>query len=40
VRGRYLVLEAITQDEVVVEDIEVQYSGLRAPWEPRGAKPQ
>jgi hypothetical protein len=40
VQGRYLVLEAIAQDEVVVEDIEVQYSGLKAPWEPRGAKPQ
>ncbi len=35
VRGQYLILEAIAQDEVVVEDVEVQYSGLRAPWEPR-----
>lgn len=33
VRGRYLVFEAITDEEVVVEDIEVQYGGLRAPWE-------
>jgi hypothetical protein len=33
VRGRYLVFEALTTEEVVVEDIEVQYGGLRAPWE-------
>ncbi len=38
VRGRTLILEVITQDEVVVEDVEVQYSGLRAPWEPRSSK--
>jgi hypothetical protein len=33
IRGRALVFEALTNDEVVVEDIEVQYAGLRAPWE-------
>lgn len=43
VRGRALVFEALTNDEVVVEDIEVQYAGLRAPWEkpspPRSSSP-
>jgi hypothetical protein len=34
-RGRYLIFEAIANDEVVVEDIEVQYSGLRDPLETR-----
>jgi hypothetical protein len=28
-RGRYLIFEALTDDEVVVEDIEVQYGGRR-----------
>ena len=32
-RGRYLIFEAIANDEVVVEEIEVQYSGLRDPLE-------
>jgi len=32
-RGHTLVFEALTNDEVVIEDIEVQYAGLRAPWE-------
>jgi hypothetical protein len=38
-RGRTLIFEALTNDEVVIEDIEVQYAGLRPPWEkprPRG----
>ena len=38
-RGRTLTFEALTNEEVVVEDIEVQYAGLRDPWErkrPRG----
>jgi hypothetical protein len=34
-RGRYLIFEAIANDEVVVEDIAVQYSGLRDPLETR-----
>ncbi|HEX9945195.1 MAG TPA: hypothetical protein VGG03_24555 [Thermoanaerobaculia bacterium] len=34
-RGRFLVFEALTSEEVVVEDIEVQYAGLRDPWERR-----
>ncbi len=38
VRGRYLVFEAIADEEVVVEDVEVQYGGLRAPWEKKGKK--
>jgi hypothetical protein len=33
IRGGHLIFEAITDDEVVLEDVEVQYSGLRAPWE-------
>lgn len=33
VRGRYLVFEALTDEEVVVEEVEVQYGGLKAPWE-------
>ncbi len=40
VRGRYLVFEALTTEEVVVEDIEVQYGGLRAPWEKKPSPPQ
>jgi hypothetical protein len=32
-RGRYLIFEALGGEEVVVEDIEVQYAGLGAPWE-------
>lgn len=31
VRGHTLIFEAIANDEVVVQDIEVQYSGLRDP---------
>jgi hypothetical protein len=34
-RGRFLVFEARTDDEVVVEDIEIRYAGLRAPRERR-----
>jgi hypothetical protein len=34
-RGRYLIFEALVNDEVVVEDIAVQYSGLRDPLETR-----
>jgi hypothetical protein len=34
-RGRFLVIETRTDDEVVVEDIEVRYAGLRAPHERR-----
>jgi hypothetical protein len=33
IRGRYLVFESLTPEEVVVEEIQVQYSGLRDPWE-------
>jgi len=38
IRGRYLVFEALTPEEVVVEEIQVQYSGLRDPWEKRRGK--
>ncbi|HEV2843430.1 MAG TPA: hypothetical protein VG477_01175, partial [Thermoanaerobaculia bacterium] len=34
-RGRYLIFEALGGEEVVVEDIEVQYAGLGEPWEKR-----
>lgn len=34
-RGRYLIFEALGGEEVVVEDIEVQYAGLRDPFEKR-----
>lgn len=37
-RGRYLIFEALGGEEVVVEDIEVQYAGLRDPWE-KGKRP-
>ena len=40
VRGRSLVFEAITPEEVVVEEIEVQYGGLRDPWEKRPSPPR
>lgn len=33
-RGRWLVFEALTAEEIVVEEIEVQYSGLRDPLGP------
>ncbi len=39
VRGRYLVFEAITAEEVVVEGVEVQYGGLKAPWERKAPRP-
>jgi hypothetical protein len=32
-RGRYLIFEALGGEEVVVEDIEIQYAGLGEPWE-------
>src|SRR5882757_1150883 len=34
-RGRFLVVETRTDDEVVVEDIEIRYAGRRAPHERR-----
>lgn len=34
-RGRYLIFEALGGEEVVVEDIEIQYAGLGEPWEKR-----
>jgi hypothetical protein len=39
VRGRYLVFEALGAEEVVVEDVEVQYGGLKAPWEKKRPSP-
>jgi len=39
VRGRYLVFESLTAEEVVVEDIEVEYGGLKAPWERKSPRP-
>lgn len=38
-RGRFLILEARGDDEVVVEDIEIRYAGLKAPRERRDWKP-
>jgi hypothetical protein len=38
-RGRFLVIETRTDDEVVVEDIEIRYAGLKAPRERREWKP-
>ncbi|HKI03766.1 MAG TPA: hypothetical protein VKK31_17430 [Thermoanaerobaculia bacterium] len=38
-RGRYLIFEVLTAEEVVVEQIEVQYSGLGDPWEKRRPSP-
>ena len=39
VRGRYLVFESLTAEEVVVEDVEVEYGGLKAPWERKSPRP-
>ncbi len=39
-RGRYLVFEALGGEEVVVEDIEIQYAGLRDPFEKRRKNPR
>lgn len=38
-RGRFLVIETRAGDEVVVEDIEIRYAGLKAPRERREWKP-
>jgi hypothetical protein len=38
-RGRFLIIEARTDDEVVVEDVEIRYAGPRAPRERREWKP-
>jgi hypothetical protein len=38
-RGRFLLIETRTDDEAVVEDIEIRYAGLKAPRERREWKP-
>ena len=38
-RGRFLLIETRTDDEVAVEDIEIRYAGLKAPRERREWKP-
>jgi hypothetical protein len=40
VRGHALIFEAIASDEVVVQEVEVQYSGLRDPLEPSSPRPR